>query len=179
MKQLLIILSLTMAINSWGSEINIDDIFLGGGFGSQPNPELFPVEEDPGFDAEEIERVIHEKDITVDGSTLDLKWTTLGYGAITQKIIVPELADHTLFDHRNPGEEGPCLRSYSTLGSPNPVLPDTLEINIQIKNKYRINRERKICKVTMVEDVITIVDGINFVHTYEKDMGWRYIGDCR
>lgn len=175
MKYLFLIIGLTLTQNSLA--VGLDELLLFPG-GSVGNPELVPVKEDPGPNAEVIEQLIHDKVIEVDGAELSVKWTELGYGSITQKIIVPELARHTLFDHRNPGEEGPCLRSFAVFGAPNPTIPEVVEIDIQISNLYRIDRDRKICQVSMVEDVRTVVEGIEFSHRYTKDMGFRYIEDC-
>lgn len=150
---------------------------------NQANPDLFPVLEEPGADADYVEEVVHSKVIQIPADSLKFKMTTLGYGVLTHKVIVPELASHTLFNHRNPGEEGPCLAEEAFIASPSPVLaPGTkVSIVIQVKNGYRINRETGACKVQMIEDVRTLVDDnmtVEFSHTYSQDMGFRYIGDC-
>jgi len=158
-----------------------------------------PVREDPGPDAEVILQTVHEKEILVPRKDLSFKWTTLGYGARTHKVIVPQLAAHTLFNHRNPGEDGPCLRSnrrsfggnfeplpifgelpVSPQPKPDPVVDTRGEISISItvSNEYLINREKNICKVRMVEDVRTTIEGEEFYHVYRKDMGFRFIADC-
>lgn len=148
-------------------------------FGNIGNPEFLPVEENPGPDAEVIEQLIHDKLIVLADSQVKMKWTSLGYGAVTEKVIIPELAAHTVFNHRNPGEEGPCLRSYRQLGATplNPVNQD-LVVSIQILNRYEMNRDKKICRVSMVEHVTTEIAGTEFSHSYTKPMGFRYIGDC-
>jgi len=181
MKTIGIILTIFIAnhslANNFPTELIVPD--LPPIFGDIGNPDLVPVQEDPGPNAEVIEKIIHEKTITIDGSTVSHKWTMLGYGQTTEKIIVPELANHTLFDHRNPGEEGPCLRSYNIFGqTQTPSIPSSFEIDITISNSYRIDRDRNICQVNMLEDVTTTIDGVEFSHRYSKDMGFRYIGDC-
>jgi hypothetical protein len=153
-----------------------------------------PVREEPGADAEVIHQVVHSKTISVLESEISFKWTELGYGAMTHKMIVPQLAAHTLFNHRNDGEDGPCLRSDRRVfggeaefpfptppGEKKPIdeLPDReISILIRVMNKYSINRENGICKVQMVEDVRTTVGFEEFYHTYTKDMGFRFIEDC-
>ena len=147
-----------------------------------------PVREEPGPDAEIIVQDVHSKTLTVPKSSVSFKWTELGYGIMTHKVIVPQLAAHTVFNHRNPGEDGPCLRSESRFGFPRPVLPGTpveeapsnqdIEISIKIQNRYSINREKNICKVHIVEDVRTVIGDEEFYHVYSKDMGFRYIADC-
>lgn len=180
MKKLSILLTIFIASQAQANDFPIEPIFPDTPiFGDLGNPELFPVEEDPGSNAEIIEKVVHSKTVYIDGSTVSHKWTMLGYGQTTEKIIVPDLANHTLFNHRNPGEEGPCLRSYNIFGqSQTPTIPDSFTIDITILNSFRVNRERGICQVNMVEDVITVIDGVEFTHRYSKDMGYRYIEDC-
>lgn len=192
MKQIILTaLVLTMGTISYG-KANASEVlatFLIPGLG---NPAFVPVTEDPGVDAEVIEEVVHSKKIVIAKEDLKFKWTTLGYGSMTEKVIVQDLAAHTLFNHRNPGEDGPCLRSFrqrqplifntgGTVTSPitNPADANgDITVQIQILNKYTMNREKNICKVNMVEHVSTVIGGIEFSHTYQKDMGHRYIGDC-
>ena len=158
-----------------------------------------PVREEPGSDAEVVLEEVHSKEIDVLRGDLSFKWTSLGYGAMTHKVIVPQLAAHTLFNHRNPGEDGPCLRSdrrrmggvdidfpFPDFEPINPKVPEVppvdpneeISIAIKISNRYLMNREKNICKVQMVEDVRTIIAGEEFYHTYTKDMGFRFINDC-
>ena len=144
------------------------------------NPELVPVRENPGSNAERVSQVLHEKSFLVSGENLSIKWTKLGYGNITEKVIVHELANHSMFNHRNDGEEGPCLRTYRLPGSEGIKIDANTdyEVNIQVSNLYRINREKKICQVFMVEDVELEIGNVKFVHQNRKDMGFRFIGDC-
>ncbi len=178
-KTILAAMILLMGAVSHGVELNIgSDLGLGDIFNLGGDPTKVPVEEDPGRDAEVIKEVVHSKEITVARENVSFKWTELGYGQLTEKVIVPELAKHTLFNHRNPGEDGPCLRSYRFPGSDR-IKPDgDVVINIEILNKYEINREKNICRVSMVEDVRTVIGGVELSHTYTKPMGFRYIEDC-
>jgi len=176
MKKIILIAALVLSqhgamANEAGS---LSDLFPG----SVINPEFVINEGDPGPDALEIETLIHDKNIVMESSEFKIKWTELGYGAITEKVIIPELANHTVFNHRNNGEEGPCLRSYRMQGDDPIEEPQSLLVNIQIKNQYLINEEKRICKVSMVEVVSTEISGTVFEHVYSKDMGFRYINDC-
>lgn len=156
-----------------------------------------PIEKEPGVDAVQISEIIHSKEIEVDQKEISFKWTTLGYGANTHKVILPELASHTLFNHRNPGEDGPCLRSdrlkfnnlimdkdgkvIEQISSPdqlNLIVSDSIKISIKILNNYIIDRLENVCKVQMVEDVRTVINGEEFYHVMAKDMGYRFIEDC-
>ncbi len=183
MKKAVILISSLLVLTVQAQELEVlNDLSLFG----IGNPDLIPVQEDPGPNAEVINQTIHTKTITVEKDDFHFKWTTLGYGALTYKVIIPPLAAHTLFNHRNPGEEGPCLRSLRLNtatdfeGSSSGIEAPPQEISVTIKalNQYRINREKKICKVTMVEYVKTVINDEVFDHRYTKDMGYRYIDDC-
>lgn len=156
-----------------------------------------PIEKEPGVNSVQISQIIHNKQIEVDQNAISFKWTTLGYGANTHKVIVPELAFHTLFNHRNPGEDGPCLRSdrlkfhnlimdkdgkvLEQISSPNQLnmnVGESIRISIKILNNYIIDRLENVCKVQMVEDVRTVINGEEFYHVMTKDMGYRFIEDC-
>ena len=152
----------------------LNDFLIGQG----GDPALVPVEEDPGPNAIVVEETVHDKLIVLEDFKVKLKWTALGYGQMTEKVIVPELAKHTVFNHRNPGEEGPCLRSFRTFGQTELEHEGALEISIKILNRYEMNVDKKICRVTIVEDVMTLIDGVEFSHVYTKPMGFRYIDDC-
>lgn len=169
LKTTLITLLLTTGIAHSADTFN--DILLPGD--DRGNPDLVPVRENPGPNAETIKESIHSK--TVELNVTGYKVTRLGYGTPTAKILVPDLAKHTLFNHRNDGEDAPCLAGF---GFGVPQTPAPAEITIKISNEYRINREKKICQVFLVEDVDTTMDGQTFFHTKVKDMGFRYIGDC-
>ncbi|MGH1468435.1 MAG: hypothetical protein ACRBBP_06110 [Bdellovibrionales bacterium] len=170
---------LLMGVASHGSELSIgNNLGLGDIFGLGGDPTKVPVEEDPGKDAEVIKEAVHSKEIRVAKENVSFKWTGLGYGQLTEKVIVPELAKHTLFNHRNRGEDGPCLRSYRFPGAGSIKPTSDVVIDIVISNQYEINREKNICRVSMVEDVKTIINGVELSHTYKKPMGFRYIEDC-
>lgn len=189
---------LSLSSVSFAEDINLEaekfQIVLDGGDLSK-----ILVREDPGRDAEIVLQEVHSKNITVLRGDVSFKWTQLGYGAMTHKVLVPQLAAHTLFNHRNPGEDGPCLRSdrrrFGGVTLPafpgfeppqKPVVEEVVDtdpneeivIEIKISNRYLMNREKNICKIQMVEDVRTEISGEEFYHTYTKDMGFRYIGDC-
>lgn len=142
------------------------------------NPEFEIIEEDPGPDALIKDETIHKKTLVIDGTKTKVKWTELGYGMITEKIIIPELAGSTVFNHRNSGEEGPCLRSFRFMGAEAINMPEEFSVDISIMNRYEINEEKVVCRVTMIEDVETVIEGVSFVHTYSKPMGFRHPDDC-
>ena len=173
-----VILMVVLVFCQQGAMANETDFSDGFFPGALIDPDLVINEGDPGPDALEVIALVHDKNIVMESSEFKIKWTTLGYGAITEKVIVPELAKHTVFNHRNNGEEGPCLRSYRMPGDEPIEAPQSLLVNIQIKNQYLINEEKRICKVAMLEVVKTEISGTMFEHVYSKDMGFRHIDDC-
>src|SRR3990167_4240343 len=54
-------------------------------------------------------------ELNVDISTTKLKLSRAGYASPVVKVLVPELADVTILDHRNTGEGAPCLATYETM----------------------------------------------------------------
>jgi hypothetical protein len=144
------------------------------------NPELVPVEGNPGSHAQIIEIELHSKIVPL--NVTKYKETLLGYGTLTGKILIPELAEQSLLNHRNDGEEAPCLSGPSKGMKPiaidNTLLPEIVPVEIKVLNEFHINQEKRICKVILIESVEAEVQGVRFRHRLVKDNGFRYIKDC-
>lgn len=119
--------------------------------------------------------------LPVDVSTAKIKFTNLGYGNISfVKVIVPEMAATTILNHRNIGEDGPCLFTNGTF-SVDDVLQDNPEI---IDTDFTITLSRStfiqgdVCKVTLHESVTADIRGFHFVHYLSTSMPDRIVEDC-
>ena len=115
------------------------------------------------------EEVISEKIVSlpVDIGKAKLKFTNLGYGqTYFVKIIVPELAGKTILNHRNVGEDGPCLFTRDT-SELNDVLQDKHEV---VKTDFKITlikstyKNGETCHLTLVEDIEANIRGYHFEH---------------
>jgi hypothetical protein len=121
--------------------------------------------------------------LNVDISTTKMKFSRAGYTSEVVKVLVPELADVTILDHRNIGEGAPCLASYEAL-NPQDVIqnnPAVEQIPFEIALIKRVapNSKGSACDVTLIETVNGKIRGFNFTHDRQKEIGTRNIADCR
>ncbi|MEH0860941.1 MULTISPECIES: hypothetical protein [Halobacteriovorax] len=128
--------------------------------------------------------VISERTVQlpVDISSAKLKWTNLGYGSIYfVKVIVPQLAGETFLNHRNVGEDGPCLFTHDTRNVEDVVgdNPSIEDVDFKIKlSKQTIKLDEQKCGVVLIEDVRANIRGFEFQHTLRHTMPERHIDDC-
>lgn len=128
------------------------------------------------------ETIISKKTVTlpVDLSTTKLKFTDLGYSVPLVKVIIPQMAEVTLLNHRNVGEDGPCLFTYDTFQvddvlQDRPEVIDT-EFNITLKKSFFISDD--VCKVTLTEEIEADIRGFLFQHSLSTAMPDRVAADC-
>lgn len=162
-----------LSLNTFGST-NQDIVFQSRW--DLPNPDFIKKKESPWPGAEQIYQTIHRKEVELQFDSF--KVTTLGYGASTPKVISLDLAKHTVLDHRNEGEAGPCLAGSFFPGSFSAQFPLKELVTIELRNRYDINRERGVCQVILEEIVTVEIDGKEFSHHLSQDMGHRLISDC-
>ena len=129
--------------------------------------------------------VLSEKEVTlnVDISTTKMKLSKADYSSPVVKVLVPELADVTILDHRNTGESAPCLATYETL-DPKDVIqgnPATEKVNFKVmlvKHTWA-ETSQNICHVKLIERVEGNIRGFKFTHDIQRSMGIRHMDDCR
>ncbi len=126
--------------------------------------------------------VVSEKTVTlpVDIGTTRLKFTNLGYSNFLVKVIVPELAGATVMNHRNIGEDGPCLFTYEAFQiddviQGNPAVED-IDFKITLVKDSFISDG--VCKVTLTENVHAEIRGFFFQHSLSTAMPDRIPADC-
>lgn len=126
--------------------------------------------------------VISEKTVVlpVDVSTAKLKFTNLGYSSFLVKVIVPELITDTILNHRNVGEDGPCLFTYGAMRVED-VIQDRPEI-IETEFLITLNKEARIvgdqCEVELTETVTADIRGFHFQHSKSIALPSRVVADC-
>ncbi|WP_412469754.1 MULTISPECIES: hypothetical protein [unclassified Halobacteriovorax] len=130
------------------------------------------------------QKVLSKRTVTlpVDISTAKLKWTSLGYGeTFFVKVIVPELAGETIMNHRNVGEDGPCMFTYDTqhledvIGN-NPGVED-IDFEITLTKFFSKGAQGQ-CRVSLQENINANIRGFKFTHTLSHQMPNRVGEDC-
>jgi hypothetical protein len=128
-------------------------------------------------------KIISEREVRlpIDLSSLKLKWSNVGYGQNHfVKIIIPELASETLLNHRNVGEDGPCLftRDASHVGEVLQDNPEFTQATVKIILKKTTGVVGGVCLVNLVEYIETDIRGFLFEHTRISTLPSRVVGDC-
>lgn len=129
-------------------------------------------------------KILHQKKVLlpVNVSSAQLLLSNAGYGQIEiLKIIVPELADVTFLNHRNPTAGGPCLATYDSY-DPEDVIqgrPGIEKVLFTVKLTKETYASRDTCFVSMTESVEGMVRGYKFTHTVHQEMPARKLEDCR
>lgn len=139
------------------------------------------------------EKIISERTVKlpVELNRAKVKISNRGYGqTYLVKVLVPELADITLMNHRNEGEEAPCMATYETdsLGDIIQHAPDRIQSDFKItltKGFYlqwadQVNKPNEvICKVYLREDLETTIRGFKFIHSRTSELPDRIAADCK
>jgi len=112
------------------------------------------------------------------------------YGASFLKILIPELADLTVMDHQNTGAGAPCVAAgmcelFPGSGGFNTTdildgsgSTELVEIEVSLTRFFNLDHEKKTCQVSLWENVLTEVRGIEFTHVRFANIGERPFGDC-
>ncbi|PIP89911.1 MAG: hypothetical protein COW01_00360 [Bdellovibrionales bacterium CG12_big_fil_rev_8_21_14_0_65_38_15] len=132
--------------------------------------------------AQSSQNVVSQKVVTlpVDLNTTKLKFTNLGYGSFLVKVIVPELAADTLLNHRNEGEDGPCLFTYDAFRVDDVLQdnPEVVDTDFKITLTRSLFVQDNVCKVTLTESIEANIRGFFFQHSLSTPMPDRIIEDC-
>lgn len=129
---------------------------------------------------------VQKKTVTlpVDIGTTKIKFTNLGYGDnYLVKIIVPELAAETLLNHRNLGEDGPCLFTNDAASVADVVQnrPEVVQVPFEITlvKDFWIDKQNNTCLVTLKEKLSAEVRGFHFQHQKSISLPSRHVDDCK
>lgn len=134
--------------------------------------------------AQNVNKLVSEKVVTlpVDISKAKLKFTNIGYGqTYFVKIIVPELAAETIMNHRNVGEDGPCLftndtRKLEDVIQDNPSV-EQADFKIRLTKTGFVNKEG-VCKLQLNEELSVDLRGFHFQHMRTTNLPDRIAADC-
>ncbi len=121
--------------------------------------------------------------LNINISPKTLKLSQADYSTPVVKVLVPELADVTILDHRNAGEGAPCLATKQT-NDPNQVIQDRPAIEktpvfIRLQRNATLDPSGKLCNVQLIEQIRTQIRGTLFEHLRNVFVGTRDISDCR
>lgn len=139
--------------------------------------------------AQEIENsrevVLAERtvNLNVDISSAKLKLSRADYSSPVVKVLVPELADATILDHRNTGEGAPCMATYQAL-SPEEIIQNNpavelVPMTITLKKILTPDRANGRCLVVLDERIEGKIRGFVFEHQRAIEVGARHLDDCR
>lgn len=127
--------------------------------------------------------VVSERTVILPVDLTKVKLSNSGYSSHIVKVLIPELADVTIANHRNEDEDAPCLATYEAMKVEEVVQnkPETIEVPLKITLKKHtwVDEENKVCKVGLQELVEGNIRGFNFVHDRWMDMPDRHLEDCR
>jgi hypothetical protein len=136
------------------------------------------------FSNSSIAKIVSEKivKLPVNIGKAKLKFTNLGYGqTYFVKIIIPELAAETILNHRNVGEDGPCLFTEDT-DKIEDVLqgrPEIIQTEFKITLIKRAFKHGDKCTLTLIENIKAKVRGFHFEHNRNIDLPERVTDDCQ
>lgn len=135
--------------------------------------------------AQGAEVLISERtvELNVDISSAKLKWSQADYSSPVVKVLVPDLADVTILDHRNTGEGAPCMATYQAL-SPEEVIQnnpsvEVIPMTITLDKLLTPDLTNGLCHVALRESIIGEIRGFRFEHHKSMEIGTRHIDDCR
>lgn len=123
-----------------------------------------------------------EVDMTIDLNSKTLKLSRADYMEPTVKVLIPEIADVTVMNHRNFSEGAPCLATEGTK-SPQDVLQgqegkENIKVRITLSKLLYLD-DQNVCHLTLQEDVETNIRGFKFVHARQSTLPKRVAADCR
>jgi hypothetical protein len=128
---------------------------------------------------------IGERTVTLNVPISDttVKLSRADYQTEVVKVLVPELADVTILNHRNTREGAPCLATYQT-PFPNAVILhrpaiEKIEFKITLSKLATLDPQQKFCSVVLKERVEGYVRGYLFEHERFEQVANRDPADCR
>jgi hypothetical protein len=122
--------------------------------------------------------------VSVDLNAQTVKCSVADYSAPMLKVLIPDLAELTVLNHRNTREGAPCVaagKCGDTVGPQN-LLSDgagTDRIPVRVVLKKVSTLDGDVCHVSLVETVTTEIRGVAFFHERAQDVADRAPADCR
>ena len=112
-----------------------------------------------------------------------LKLSEADYTMPTVKVLVPELADVTVMNHRNTREGAPCLATLTT-NNPMDVIQNNpaiehLPVRVVLKKIASLDTVANKCSMRLSEIVTVTIRGHEFSHERGTSLPARHPDDCR
>lgn len=137
---------------------------------------------------DEVTRVIQDEifpvSVTLDESTV--LCSSADYAATFLKVLIPDIAQVTLFDHRNFAVAAPCIAAGECSDELNPsTILDAggngeivAPLRVMLTGIYVVNHDAQTCTVRLREDLSTVIRGVEFTHAREGFVSERAVEDC-
>lgn len=143
-------------------------------------------------DIETKEAVVYDVQHTINVALNDntVLCSDADYGAKFLKVLIPDLKDLTLFNHRNERAAAPCVAAGMCRGvmGPRGNLPsdiidptkptETVSVHIKLVRLSEINHREKSCKTYLIEQLHVPIRGVDFTHQREGELDHRPYEDC-
>ena len=132
-------------------------------------------------------KIVHSKivELSVSLTPENVRLSRAGYSLPVVKVFIPEIAEHTLLNHRNFGAEAPCMATFETT-LPADVIADrpgveSHEFSIVLKKHARLSKDAEdnnICYLRLEETIKSNIRGFNFAHSRTMSLEERPVADC-
>ena len=145
--------------------------------------EEVPVEEVPAESTRLISDVTTRMTVTLDDSTV--LCSSADYSGTFLKVLIPQVADVTLFDHRNFSVNAPCIAAgpCTEVLSPATILEtddvtEDIDLRVVLSSTAVPNVDLGTCTVTLTEQLFTTIRGVEFFHQRSGLISERQLADC-
>ena len=112
-----------------------------------------------------------------------VKCSAADYSMPMLKILVPDLAQLTVLNHRNTREGAPCIAAGQCgERGPQDILKsgagvDRIPVRVVLTKVAEL--DGAVCRVSLVEKVTTVVRGVPFYHERTQSVAERAAADCK
>ena len=136
----------------------------------------------------EITKVVSIKSaiVVVKIDATNVKRSQADYQMPMIKVLIPDIAKHTLMDHRNRGEGAPCMavEDFIKIVDPEQIIqnnPGTENVVLKVKLTKTLypHPEAGKCYGMLTEDLSAVIRGQKFVHQRTLELPERHIDDCK
>jgi MYXO-CTERM domain-containing protein len=133
------------------------------------------------------ETVVHQTttpvQLKLDASTV--LCSSADYGATFLKVLIPDLAGHTLLDHQNTGAGAPCVAAGPCQPGhmPSDIIDpksatEAVVVSVKAVRVDESDAEAQTCTTSLKEQVNVTIRGVAFKHERFSALGERPFSDC-
>jgi hypothetical protein len=121
--------------------------------------------------------------VKVELNKATVKCSAADYSSPMLKVLIPGLAELTVLNHRNTREGAPCVAAGPCFElGPDAILKGgagSENVPVRVTLKKEVFKDGDVCRVTLVENVLTEIRGVKFFHERRQDVAERSPEDCR